>query len=398
MKISAYKPYTNKAGITNPGCFPFDADFETEMQRIKDGYYKYIISQCRAITDHKQRNDFKAKNLPSLTISAVCKEWRKDGNVINHTGLITFDIDKDHNPSVTDWGKLRDDIFKSDKVVCAFLSASGNGLAFIVKCIPSQHKDVFYSIEKEFKEQLNIIIDISGKDVVRLRFISYDPELKIKENIETVPVTLPSENYLKIKNDTPVKIQYSSRSDSWQTFNHAVTFAQSKLDFTDGTKHWHLVNVASYCNLVGMSREFCIAMAKKHYDTTADIATPINNVYKTYRQQHATKTLPKPPYKLKELKWMLNKISKPLLKKYIHQFGKDTYIGRLDHSIQVSSKLLAFTMWIIAPDYTWTVNSAKEIFTNAECKDTIPEDCYVDSCNGNRVWCKKNNNYPINWN
>lgn len=201
IKISCYKPHTNKQGILHPGCIPFDTTFEIEMQRIKDGYYEDLIKKCRTIVDHKERNDFKAKYLPSLTVSSVCKDWRKEENVINHTGLILFDIDKDHNPGIDDWPKLRDEIFKSDKVVCCFLSASFNGLAFVLKIVPGHHKDVFYSIEHEFKNLLNIIIDKSGKDIVRLRFISYDPGLKIKENIEDVPLTLPSEEYLKEKKE-----------------------------------------------------------------------------------------------------------------------------------------------------------------------------------------------------
>ena len=128
-----------------------------------------------------------------------------------------------------------------------------------------------------------------------------------------------------------------------------------------------------------------------------DIKKPIENVFRSYRQQFNTLPLPKPPYTFKQLKWLLDKISKPLLKKYIHQFGKETYIGERPHTMQVSSKLLAFFMWIIAPEYSWSINPADEMFTNNECKDTIPENCYLDSCNDSRVWVNKNIPYPINW-
>lgn len=402
--ISSYTPHTNKEGVLHPGCIPFNTSFETEMARIKAGYYKELIDKCRLIEDHKERNEFKAKYLPSLTISAICKDWRKEANVISHTGLLTFDIDKDHNPQITDWPKLRDEIFNSEKVVCSFLSASGNGLAFVIKIIPAHHKDVFYTIEMEFKALLNIIIDKSGKDIVRLRFISHDPGLKLKEDIEAVPITLPSEDYLKSKKSAGnMVIKYSSKVDSWQTFQHAVKFASDKLDFSDGSKHWHLVNMAGYCNAVGMSEDFCIKMALNYYSNKTsvsdkDIEKPIKNVYKSYRSQFETKPLPKPPYTFKELKWLISKINKYLLKDYIYMFGKETYIGDKPHTIKVSSKLLAFFMWMVAPEYTWTVNEGDEVFSDIECKDTVPENAYLDSCNGSRVWCNKILNYPINWN
>jgi hypothetical protein len=403
IKISAYKPYTNKEGKTNPGCIPFDSDLLTELNNIKTGFYSDIIQQCRAITDHSERNYFKAKNLPSLTISAICKDWRKETNVIEHTGFLTFDVDQDHNPGITDWPKLRDEIFKSDKVVTCFLSASGKGLAFVVKIIPAHHKDVFFSIEHEFKKLLNIVVDKSGKDVVRLRFVSHDEGLKVKDNIDLVPITLPSEEYLKLKkNGGNMIIKYSSKADSLQTFLHAVNFASNKLEFADGTKHWHLVHVAGYCNSVGMDKDFCITMAIKYYSekTTIpddNIKLPIESVYKSYKNQHATLPLPPAPYTFKQVKWLLSKIRKPLLKRYIYQFGADSYIGERPHSIMVSSKLLAFFMWMVAPEYTWTINQADEMFTNDECRDAVPDNCYLDTCNNSRVWCSKETNYPINW-
>jgi hypothetical protein len=403
ITISSYLPHTNKQGILHPGCIPFNTTFEIEMERIKNGYYKDLISKCREIADHKERNEYKAKYLPSLTISAICKDWRKEANVVQHTGLITFDIDLDHNPGVKDWEKLRDEIFQSEKVVCCFLSASGKGLAFCLKIISSQHHDVFHSIEQEFKNLLNIVVDKSGKDIVRLRFVSYDKGLKIKDDIEAVPITLPSEEYLKSKKlGGKMKILYSSKVDSYQTFIHAVQFATLKLEFADGTKHWHLVNMAGYCNSVGMSEDFCVKMAINYYldksnVLNSDIEKPIKNVYRSYRSQFATKQLPKPPYTFKELKWLLMRISKSLLKEYIYQYGKDTYIGEKPYSIMVSSKLLAFFMWMVAPEYTWTTEQADEMFTNQECKDAVPDNAYLDSCNGKRVWCNKNFNYPINW-
>lgn len=198
-------------------------------------------------------------------------------------------------------------------------------------------------------------------------------------------------------------VQYSSKANSWQTFTHAVKFATNKLEFADGSKHWHLVHVAGYCNSVGMDQDFCEKMAVKYYSDKTSISdigitTPISSVYRSYKSQFGTKKLPPPPYSIKQLKWLLSKFSKSLLKKYIYQFGNESFTGERPHTIQVSSKLLAFTMWIIAPEYCWSIHPSDEVFTNDECKDSIPENCYLDTCNGSRVWCDNKNNYPITWN
>src|ERR1051326_2104615 len=94
IPISGYRPaFSKKRGEFVPGCIPYATDFYTEMERIRDGHYRAVVEQCRGIEDKKQRSAFKAQNLPSITISAVCRDWRKTGNVVNHSGLMNVDID-----------------------------------------------------------------------------------------------------------------------------------------------------------------------------------------------------------------------------------------------------------------------------------------------------------------
>src|SRR5262245_28391104 len=149
ITISAYEAWINKEGKAMPGCKPYEVDFYTEMFRIRDGHYKPVIDACRAITNKEERNKFKCEKLPSLSISAVCKNWRKLENVDHHTGLLNLDIDYAGNEHIENWEELRDIIFQRPLVVCAFLSASGKGLSFVVKIDPAEHKDVFFSIVDE---------------------------------------------------------------------------------------------------------------------------------------------------------------------------------------------------------------------------------------------------------
>jgi hypothetical protein len=404
IPISSYKPFTGKDAIPKPGCIPFETEFFEEMKRIKSGYYKDVIYQCRAIEDHKERQIFKAQSLPSITISCICKKWRKMENVVSHSALMVIDIDADNNPGVTNWKDYRDKLFSNTYVLCAFLSASEKGVAFIVKVIPGLHLDTFKYIEWDLKINNNVVVDPSGKDVVRLRFVSYDPELKLKPSFDDVPVIMPSEEFAKAKKENfkPVQIKFSSKADSYTTFSHAVEQASKHSLFEDGSKHHHIIRIASYCNHVGMSYDFCIDLFKNKYAETDTpwhhIQERVKNIYTTYKQQHRSKKLPKPPYTMKELRWLLKYVSKSLLKKYIYEYGQESYIGEETYRIQVSSRLLCFLMHLISPQYTWTVIEAEEAFTNEECKRAIPENCYLDSCNGSRVWCSNENKYPLNWN
>ena len=291
IKISAYKAWKNR-----PGCKPYDTDFYTEMNRIKDGYYKVIADKYRSITDKEQKQSYKINELPSLTISAVCKVWRKTDNVVNHTGLLNLDIDQKANPHITDWGAVRDQIFGMKGVVACFLSVSGEGVTFVVKINPDHHKDAFFSIVDGMKQHMGINIDPGLHDVVRLRFVSDDPEAKIRTNFDEIPISEPSQQYLENKKHFGAEqtiLEPVGEADSEYNFNEAVKKAQSEYDFNKNQKWSFLVSVAGCCNVMGMDQDYCKSMVLKYYRSQTEISNerllkPIIDVYRLYKHQHGS--------------------------------------------------------------------------------------------------------------
>lgn len=291
IPISAYKAHKNK-----PGCKPYDTDFYSEMNRIKDGYYKVIIDKYRSIKDSEEKKRYKINELPSLTISSVCKVWRKLENVVNHTGLLNLDIDKKSNEHIEDWGALRDQIFAMSGVVASFLSVSGEGVTFVVKIKPEQHKDAFFSIVDGMKQHMGINIDPGLHDVVRLRFVSYDPDTKIRYNFEEIPLSEPSQQYLQSKKNfgsDQTVLEPIGEADSEYNYNEAVKKASQLYTFSQGQKWSFLVSVAGSCNIMGMSLQYCLSQTTAKFSDQTDIPTqrllkPIQDVYKLYKHQHGT--------------------------------------------------------------------------------------------------------------
>jgi len=291
IKISAYKAWKNK-----PGCKPYDTDFYTEMERIKNGYYKVIADKYRSIVDSEQKKLYKVNELPSLTISAVCKAWRKHDNVVNHTGLLNLDIDKKSNLHIEDWGALRDQIFGMKNVVASFISVSGEGVTFVVKINPDHHKDCFFSIVDGMKQHMGINVDPGLHDVVRLRFVSDDPEAKIRYNFDEIAISEPSQQYLQNKQHFGAEqsvLEPIGEADSEYNFNEAVKKAQILYSFSEGQKWSFLISVAGSCNIMGMSLSFCRDMVVKTFKDQTNISIdrlvkPVNDVYSLYRSQHAT--------------------------------------------------------------------------------------------------------------
>lgn len=292
IKISAYKAWKGK-----PGCKPYDTDFYTEMDRIKTGYYKVIAEKYRSIADSEERKRYKVNELPSLSISAVCKDWRRASNVVNHTGLLNLDIDAKSNEHISDWGEVRDKIFAMPGVVASFLSVSGAGVTFVVKIRPEQHRDCFFSIMDGMKEYMGIQIDPGLHDIVRLRFVSDDPQARIRYNFDEIPLSEPSASYLQGKKTFGVEqtiLQPIGEADSEYNFMEAVKKAEKQFAFQKGSKWSFLIIVAGACNVMGMSMDYCRQMVLQHYGDKRDDATidqllkPISDIYRLYKDQHNT--------------------------------------------------------------------------------------------------------------
>lgn len=291
IKISGYSAWQGR-----PGCKPYDTDFYTEMNRIRDGYYKPIVDKYRSITNNEERQQYKIDKLPSLTISAVCKMWRKKENVVNHTGLLNLDIDAKSNKHITDWQAVRDQIFNIKKVVACFLSVSGEGVTFVVKINPDKHKDTFFSIVDEMKMHLGINIDAGLHDITRLRFVSDDPGAKIRYEFDQLGIIEPSEVYMAHKQSFGISetiLEPMGEADSDFNFGEAVKKAELQYSFGEGQKWSFLISVAGSCNVMGMSLEFCKQMVLKYFKDKTNISIerllkPVTGVYELYKSQHKT--------------------------------------------------------------------------------------------------------------
>jgi len=143
------------------------ADF---LNSVKSGKYKSQIERIRTELDKANRDALK-KQLPAVTISGIFTE-RKAELLISHSGFIQIDIDhfSDKSALITD-----------PYTYSLFKSASGGGLAIVVKINPEKHKESFNWLRNYYFQQFGIVIDSAPQNVASLRFVSYDPELITNE-------------------------------------------------------------------------------------------------------------------------------------------------------------------------------------------------------------------------
>ena len=152
---------------------PHHITLEIALERIKSGGVKAKIEEIRKETDEKKRIELK-KTLPCVLFSGKFSARNKEG-CDKHSGLIVLDYD--HCNVKEKKKELANDLF-----VCAcWISPSGNGIKALVK-LPEikqtgidadlEHKCYFRALEKQYPG-----IDNACKDVSRITYESYDPDL-----------------------------------------------------------------------------------------------------------------------------------------------------------------------------------------------------------------------------
>jgi len=143
-------------------------DFTAYLSGIRDGLWQDEILNYRAGKREKT-------TLTSVTPSGTFKESRANKNLLEHSGFINIDVDqKDNDIKLLDF---RETLYADEYIYGGHTSAGGNGLSLYIRITADKHYESFLCLEKYFANKYHIIIDTACKDVCRLRFVSYDPEL-----------------------------------------------------------------------------------------------------------------------------------------------------------------------------------------------------------------------------
>ena len=142
------------------------------MEGVRTGKWQDIVLQVRACKDKSERDKLK-KSAPLVTVSGSFSD-RKDDALKEHSGFIAIDIDNIENPE-----EAKKLVQADSYIYAAFTSISGHGLCLVMRIDGTRHADAFNGIASYLYHTYQLIVDQSGKNVSRARFISYDPWIHI---------------------------------------------------------------------------------------------------------------------------------------------------------------------------------------------------------------------------
>jgi hypothetical protein len=150
------------------------------LENIKNGKWKDRVEKCH--TDLKYKD-----YLPVFTPTGIFSH-RSIAGLEEYNGIICLDIDHVEEPEI-----LRDKASKLNYVHAAFVTPSGKGLKVIVLTDSTRERYVFAEniIADWFSLDTGGIRDNRCKDIARIQYISYDPELY--HNPESRVVAIPEQ-------------------------------------------------------------------------------------------------------------------------------------------------------------------------------------------------------------
>jgi len=166
---------------TKPTC---NLKISTFLEEIKSGKWKVPIERLRKLKDEQPgkngKNYYKEKKkLPAVTFAGVFNKRNGQG-LRTPSGLGILDLDK-----LEDVEAVRNRIVGDPHAAFIFASSSGKGLKVGFAVEGDDYTAVYKMAADYFERQYGVEVDRTGKDICRLCFVSYDPNLEW--NAEPIP-------------------------------------------------------------------------------------------------------------------------------------------------------------------------------------------------------------------
>ena len=151
----------------------------TIIEEIRSDKYKTIIEEIRQ--DENPSKSPKKDKLPVFTPTGRFN-YRSIAGLEEYNGVICLDIDNVEDPEF-----LKQRAAKLNYVYAAFVTPSGQGLKVMIKtnATSAEYKTKEIEVSSAFQHDTGAIRDNHCKDIARIQFVSYDPNIYINENSRT---------------------------------------------------------------------------------------------------------------------------------------------------------------------------------------------------------------------
>lgn len=160
------------------------------LQGIASGAWREAVTRVRELPADSPEQKAAKTALPFCTFAGVFTR-RSNSGLVQHSGQVGIDLD-----GLGEAGAVAVLQAAVADVYClaAFRSTRGEGVRLIFRippCSPENHVAAFEQVSLHVQSTYGHNPDISGKDVARASFVSFDRGLWFNQSAEVLPITLP---------------------------------------------------------------------------------------------------------------------------------------------------------------------------------------------------------------
>lgn len=232
---------------------------------ILTGEWANTIAVLRNMSQDEYKE--KKKMLPAVTWSGTFKEGtRLITSIETYSGLVVLDVDKIDIDKIT---LLKRQLSQDPHVQYVFVSPGGNGIkaVFLSNVTdPENHRAAFLHLQEYFENTYFQKVDPSGKDVCRLCYVSYDPEMIIK-SATPFEVNVGKYNTIVTGHVHTSASEHEATSNAMVIFSTCVKWVERNKEYVDGQKNVYIHALACAMNRCGSTVEDTIRLIEQHYTT-----------------------------------------------------------------------------------------------------------------------------------
>ena len=258
------------------------------LKAIKSGRWKEQIEEIRGIKDDNLRNKYKMK-IPGVCFQGTFEKkrvyipkkakhvWKSrfDDHIVHYSGIVVADID---TKDVRTIQRLKSALVEDPYVFAYFLSPSGGlKILYVVDSAVEFHKKYAYEqIKGWVEDNYDIEVDKSGKNLSRLCYVSYDPDLYINE--EYLVFTIDTEKALDEEFQSMRHVSDASNTHLETNLDEIYKVCKNWLAkdnqfYMEGNRNEYIHRAACILNRAGLSYDqimLCLtsnhSISRKMYD------------------------------------------------------------------------------------------------------------------------------------
>ncbi|MGE5518864.1 MAG: DUF3987 domain-containing protein [Candidatus Dadabacteria bacterium] len=239
--------------------------YKAPVQKIR-----YLLQQGKTAEAQELK-----KQLASFTPSAIFRSRRVKEDIESYSGIIHLDFDK-----LTDeqMGKLRIALSSTGYTHIYFVSPSGKGIKVFVEVTSAveEHHLAYKQVQDYYENLTGIKADPSCKDITRLCFVSYDPD--IYRNLESRKFPVRGRKSLGcvegLDRGHPVPNAFGIVSGSLtepltpseEIFNNQIQFTNRIKTYREGSRNAYIYQLALNCNKAGLAQQTTVDLITRHFD------------------------------------------------------------------------------------------------------------------------------------